>query len=358
MSRLAISIAALVSLLGAPVLAADWEEEWAPLDDFRGTYANEPKDWSKLGDEDDAVGFEFGTRYWYSLGNQSFAVGPDSFSAGDQSHLGELHLRIDDYSSRSYAKGIAGYSAVITGTYDDPSGTGAVSDGHIGYAGADIGWNAFGDGKGSGFGVFAGYLYWNDSPRTTRADFTTATSASDIGYDAVTGQTFVPFDSVDNNLDINALRLGVSGRAKFGDMFDISGEIAAVPYAMVNGIIGGHGTGTSYSFAEYAGGNISSVKSSETTVNGWGYGAMGEVMVGITPVENLTFRLGGRAWYLQGTVDATYSQATIGDPSDSDILNPPNYDTDPSFSNQAFIFTSNPFSLFRYGLLAEMTYSF
>jgi hypothetical protein len=30
----------------------------------------------------------------------------------------------------------------------------------------------------------------------------------------------------------------------------------------------------------------------------------------------------------------------------------------PSFSNQTYITRANPFSLFRYGVLAELTYSF
>ena len=45
------------------------------------------------------------------------------------------------------------------------------------------------------------------------------------------------------------------------------------------------------------------------------------------PTKNLTIGIGGRAWYLQGMVDATYDQATIGDPTDSDNTTPPNYDT-------------------------------
>ena len=113
-----------------------------------------------------------------------------------------------------------------------------------------------------------------------------------------------------------------------------------------------------YSFAQYAGGNIATVMSSPTSIYGWGYGAMAEVLVGVHPTENITVRFGGRAWYLQGNVDATFSEATIGDPSDSDVANPPNNDTAPAFANQSYISTTNPFSLFRYGLLAELTYRF
>lgn len=353
MFRLATSLAALLVAMGAPVLAADWGESWSG-GSFRGGF--EPKDWSGMGDTDDGITIETGVRYWYSWGSQSFQATGQDFENNDNAHTGELHLRIDDHVSRTYAKGVAGYSAAINGTFsDDYSTDTTIEDGHIGYAGADFGWNTFGDGEGSGAGVFAGYQYWNDSPRTARTDFTTATSSDDVSYDSDTGEVFLPWDSKDNDLNIHMLRLGVSGKAKFGDMFDISGEVAAVPYAKVDGILGGSGFDPQMLTPL---GNYSFVKSSETNIDGWGYGAMGEVMVGITPVENLTFRLGGRAWYLQGTADNTYTAITLTDPTDSDSAEDPNYDTPPVVTNQGYIETANPFSLLRYGLLAEMTYAF
>jgi hypothetical protein len=295
-------------------------------------------------------------RYWYSWGSQSFEATGQQFENSDNAHTGELHLRIDDQVSRTYAKAIMGYSAAITGTYsDDYSTDSTINDGHIGYAGADFGWNTFGDGDGTGAGVFAGYQYWNDSPRTSRANFTTANSVADVSYDSDTGEVFLPFDSADNELDIHMLRVGFSGKAKFGDMFDISGEFAAVPYANVSGIIGGSGFDPDFLTPL---GNYSFVKSSETQMDGWGYGAMGELMLGVTPIENLTFRVGGRAWYLQGTADNTFTAMTLTDPSDSDAGADPNYDTPPTVTNQGYIETANPFSLLRYGLLAEMTYAF
>ncbi len=353
MFRTATSLAVLLAMIGTPALAADWGETWSG-DSFRPGF--EPKDWSGLGDTDDGITIETGVRYWYSWGSQSFEATGQDFENRDNAHTGELHLRIDDHVSRTYAKAIMGYSAAINGTFsDDYALDTTIDDGHIGYVGADIGWNTFGDGDGSGAGVFAGYQYWNDSPRTSRANYTTASSVDDVTYDPDTGEVFLPFDSADNELDIHMLRVGFSGKAKFGDMFDISGEVAAVPYAKVGGILGGSGFDPSMLTPL---GNYSFVKSSPTTMDGWGYGAMGEVMVGVTPIENLTFRVGGRAWYLQGTADNTYTAMTLTDPSDSDPSEDPNFDTPPTVTNQGFIETANPFSLFRYGLLAEMTYSF
>ena len=85
---------------------------------------------------------------------------------------------------------------------------------------------------------------------------------------------------------------------------------------------------------------------------------MGEAMVGIHPTDNITLRLGGRAWYLQGTADVTFSRAAIGNPTDSDPSSGQNFDTAPTFSNQGYIQRDKPWSLFRYGALAEFTYNF
>jgi hypothetical protein len=365
MSRL-LSLAALLTAVAAaaPAAAADWIEggdEW----DMRGAYFNEPKDWSGLGDEDDDVGFEFGLRYWYSWGSQSVSGGAGTTTATDNSHIGEAHLRIEDYSSNVYAKAFAGYSFRSDGTFSTPSGGGSIVDGTVAYAGADIGWNPWGDGAGNGVGFLAGYQYWRDEPDTGRFNFTTATSGSQIGIDPLTGQTTLPGDSAPNSLSAHMLRLGVQGKAKFGNFFDITAEVAAVPYAKVGGTVGVDDV--TFDTTVYGGpaqfpyggslGNISGMRSSPTTLDGWGYGAAAELWLGMHPTENLTFRLGGRAWYLQGTADATFTRASIGNPTQSGGPGT-DYDTDPAFANAGAISTNNPFSMLRYGLLAEFTYAF
>jgi len=134
-----------------------------------------------------------------------------------------------------------------------------------------------------------------------------------------------------------------------------------VPYAKVSGTVGIDDP--TFSTAVYAGptqipyganfGNISSIRASTTAIDGWGYGAQAEAFLGIHPTDNLTLRLGGRAWYLQGTVDATYSRAVISDPAGGAAPF-----TAPTFSKTAIIDTNNPFKMMRYGLLAELTYAF
>jgi hypothetical protein len=367
MCRLVPSIAAvLVAMsIAAPANAADWGDDWGGEgEDLRGSYLNEPKDWAGLGDENDPLRIEFGLRYWYSWGAQSASGGGPAVSTTDISHIPEAHLRIEDHSSNVYVKGWGGYAAVINGTLASPFST--ISDGSIGYAGADIGWNVFGS-EGSGAGFLAGYQYWRDAPDTGRYNYTTATSADDIIYDPVTGQTFLPGNSAPNYLDAHMLRLGIQGKANFNNFIDFTAEIAAVPYAKVGGQMGVDDPSfdctvycnpaqAPYGPAEF--GNISSMRSSPTSIEGWGYGGMAEAWVGVHPIENMVIRLGGRAWYLQGMADATYTRATIGNPSDSDAVNAPNFDTDPAFSNSGFITTNNPFSMLRYGLMAELTYSF
>lgn len=362
MSRSAVSIAAIVAVIASPALAADWSGDWGS--DMRGSFTDEPKDWAGLGNEDDALGFEVGLRYWYSMGEQSYGSTNGTTSSTDTTQTGELHLRIEDHSSNTFVKGIAGYSFATTGSYEGPLTSGDVVDGVVGYAGADFGWNVIGDNNGSGIGGLVGYMRWNNSPDTGRNSFTTATSGSDISYDPTTGQTFVPGDSVEDQVSVDMLRLGIEGKAKIGDMFDISGELVAVPYAKIGGTVGVDDP--MFNTDVYSGsaqvpyqdqyGNVSWMRSSPTSIDGWGYGAMAEAWVGIHPMQNLTFRLGGRAWYLQGTADATFTAAQIGNPGDSEPDG--TYDSDPSFVNQGYIETNNPFSLLRYGVLAEMTYAF
>lgn len=368
--RLATSLAVLAAAIGSPALAADWGEEWSPEEVYRGAYSVEPKDWTEMGDESDGIHIETGLRYWYSMGSQNFELDGDTFEGSDTAHSVEAHLRVEDDATRTYAKAWAGYSAAINGEYTDPDGPGAVTDGVLGYAGADFGWNAFGDSNGTGVGGFVGYNYWNNSPRTSRSNFTTATAdAAEDYYDPSTGNWTLPGDSTDDKIELHMLRLGLSGKAEINELFDISAEVAAVPFATISGVMGGHSAGSGGSYGPNAGCGLGdpclplTYKGSETNINGWGYGAMGELMAGITPVENLTVRLGGRAWYVGGTYDATWRQVNVTppmeQPPEGDPPAPPDplYDP-PNITEQWRIETENPFSLFRYGLVAELTYSF
>lgn len=376
--RLATSLAVLAAAVGAPALAADWGEDWSPEEVYRGAYSTEPKDWTEMGDESDGIHIETGLRYWYSWGSQNFELGGETFSESDNAHSVEAHIRVEEDSTSTYAKGWVGYSAAINGEFSDPYSSAPVTDGQIGYGGADFGWNAFSNGQGTGAGVFVGYNYWNNSPRTSRANYTTATSDGDIAYNEDTGIWSLPGDSVDDKLELHMLRLGLSGKAEVSDFFDISAEVAAVPFATINGVLGGHAGSSDGTLGPYLGCPVPApdacaplfFKASATEITGWGYGGMAELMAGFHPTENITFRLGGRAWYVQGTYDATYTGALVTAPQiqpevdDPDSADPADtIPADPLYSAPTlelddYIQTENPFQLFRYGLLAELTYRF
>jgi len=345
MPRFSLLLAAATGaiLVAAPALAADFSSIFGSDSDMRSGFSADD-DWANT-DVGDPLTFELGLRYWYSWGAQNFNVDTGSLKDSDTTQSVEAHFRVDDASTRTYAKALGGLSFKTEGTATNTSllgmtTTSAVTDGHIAYAGGDVGYSWLGDTKsGATLGPFAGYMYWNDSPDLGRANFTTGTSTNDFSWNgfSVTG----PGNSVEDGVEINALRLGFSGKANLGSMFDVSGELAAVPYANISGVLG------AFSVPTVVSGTDAIIQSSPVSINGWGYGAMGEVMFGMHPTSNLTFRLGGRAWYLQGTADTTFNTITVTNDNTHTVV-----------GSQAYIQTSNPWSLFRYGALAEMTYNF
>jgi hypothetical protein len=293
MTRRLTCASALLALLASPVLAADYQLRPAYPQEFGFT-------------EDSLVRFEVGARYWYAWGGQNADFGAVDLAVRDQTHLLELHGRIDDLYTNTYLKGWAGYGVGTTGTYTiSPAGSGSIGNqSHIGYAGIDYGWMPLGQmDDGAAGGAFVGYTYWKDAP-----DIGTGQIAASLGGPGGTPDTFT---EARDNLDIHALRLGVRGTAEF-DMFDVQAEVAAIPYAHVSGQLGG----SSPNGFAFPGGTVY-----ET-----------EAMVGFHPTENLTIRAGGRAWYLEGQLDAAFNGTT------------------PVSSTHA--------SLFRYGAMLELTGKF
>lgn len=341
MSARILSASVLALLLAAPALAADYPDFFRPSYDTGWTNPDVP----------DPLDFEVGIRHWYSKGGQEFNIGSLSQEENDTSQSLELHFRIDDHSSQYYLKGMAGYGFHIEGDYSTNGGpTELVANGKLAYGGADLGYQPWG-GEHMALGAFAGYQYWNDSPNTGRNDYAVLNSASDVNWSTTNPFYTIGGDSEANNLDVHALRLGLSGRAEITDFFDISGEVAAVPYAYVNGQLGYFGSDHG---DVYVGNQM--FMTSPMNVTGWGYGAMGEVMVGFKPTENMALRVGGRAWYLQGQTEGQYQTATVVGPTDGDGDGV--YDA-PSVSGQGYVSTqNNPFKMFRYGLLSELTVKF
>jgi hypothetical protein len=340
-----VAIAALS--VATPSLAADYNE----YPELRPAY---PDSWENS--DDNPLHFEAGVRYWYSIGQMNLEVGPNSETIDSKTHSGEAFVRIDDDSTSTFVEATAGYGVAHDGSYSTNGGAEvSLPAARLGYVGADFGWLPFGDAKsGVGLGAVVGYQYTNDSPDTGRADFTTAKSAADISWSPANGSWSVGGDSEINNFEIHEAKIGVAARADLGS-FDLTGEATVTPYARVSGTYGAYDAGLPEAYSGGPGGG-SQLQASAAAIDGYAYGVGGKLLVGFHPTDNLTFRVGGRASYLQGAYDATYDEATINGPT---LIAPhvpggPNYSA-PTLSKQTYIIDNNPFSMFRYGALVELS---
>jgi len=326
MKRSLQGAAAILAICSAvPALAADYSIDYG-AEPLRPAY---PEGWENT---EDSIRFEFGSAYWYSWGGQnagfSSAFGPVSLAVRDQTQIGELHGKIEDLSTQTYVAARAGLGFHTTGTYDiSPASAGDIGrNSRIGYIGADFGWLPFGNmTDGVAVGGLVGYQYWKDAPDIGAGMYATA-------FDGAFNPT--AYGEARDDFDIHALRLGLKGTAEF-DMFDIQAEVAAVPYAHVTGSLGGSSPG-GFNF-----GGIIVNENAPTTLSGRGYGVMAEAMAGFHPTENLTLRLGGRAWYLEGQLDAVFNGTAAGIGPLATMNLPSTYA-----------------SIFRYGLRAELTGKF
>jgi len=316
-------------------------------EDMRGSYNS----WDES--EPPMMDFEAGVRYWYSMGSQEVGLFGYDFTANDTAHIAEAYLRLNDRATDTYLKAYGGYSGLISGNYSNTAApsSGAIIDGRVAYAVADFGYQPFAweeGGNRANFGGIVGYQYWNDAPDMGRGNFAMIDAASDISWDPGTGEASYGEDSTINSVNINALRLGVAGDVDFGAI-NLSAELAAIPYAMISG------TSPAALFPTTDFGPTRSVQSGPTSFKGSGYGAASEVMVG-TSFENWNFRVGGRAWYLRGRGEASYEVATITDgvDTDADLI----YDQDGTVSLQNYVSDIDAFSMWRYGILAEISVDF
>lgn len=353
MNRYLLGAAALALCAAAPALAADYPE-------LRPAY--EPG-WES--NNEDSLRFEAGVRYWYSIGSQQHSIGSFTETMDTKTSSGELFGRVIDDATRSYLEATGGYGIMHEGSYSTNGGDSvSLPAARLGYLGADFGWLPLGSGK-NGVGFVTGYQYTNDSPDTGRANFTTAKTSSDINWSPDNGSWSVGADSEVNDFHVHALKLGLAGSFD-ANVFDVTGEAYATPYAWVSGTYGAYNPGFTDALSGGPGG-VSFLQGSAATINGFGYGGGGKLMVGIHPTENFTIRVGGRGSYLQGQYDATYDGVTINEPArNPDIVDPdtgvitlpdPLYSA-PSLSSQTYISNNNPFSMFRYGALVEISGSF
>lgn len=241
-----------------PAHAADYGD----VPEMRSGYETE---WD-MSDAGDPLDFEFGMRYFYSLGATQITSAGNNYNTNDTSHILELHGRIDDHSTGTYLKGHAGFSAFSSGNHNTPNTGGdvAIDSNSLAYATVDFGYLGYGN-DGFRFGPFIGYQYTNGS-----------------------SETVVPAETI--AAEYHMFRLGIAAHADLGDQFDISAEVAVIPYANLSGTITGG-----------------------TVLDASLLGITGEAMLGYHATDNITIRGGGRIWYLTDTFGAAgnTSHATL-----------------------------------------------
>ncbi len=315
MSRLLTTISIISLLFSSPALSAEILKG-NEFGDLRGSM---PTDWD-MSDNGDPLDFEFGARYFYSIGSSIMTINGGNYSSEDKSHILELHARIDDNSTATYLKAWGGYSAVIDGSYSTPTSGGSVTmtGGRIAYAGADFGYTPFGNGDFQ-MGGFVGYQYYNDSPDMGRENYVMASGggASEV-----------------NNIEINELRLGATINADLGDMVDLDIEAALIPYAALGGTYG------AFALPNFVDGGVTYEQGSAGKLSGSLYGASAQAMLGFHASENFTVRVGGRVHYLTGNAATVeYTAREVGNPTNEQL------------------YTSNITGLefLRYGALLELT---
>lgn len=294
------AIAMLALVAAAPALAADYPM----FGEMRPSYDD---GWEQS--SENPLRMEAGLRYWYSVGEQKSDIGGRSYNTNDRSHILEGHFRIDDDYTSTFVKGQAGYAVYTTGDHNTAVGVpSSFEGGQIGYAGADFGYTPFGN-ETFRLGALVGYQYNRESPDRNRYDVQHA-----------------------DGLNLHSLRLGVTARADINEMFDIDAEIAAIPYAY------GYGASAETPMANTVIQGVT-VNRTITETSGALFGASGQVMLGFHPTENLTIRVGGRAWLLNGPSSSRQKWWNTANPN-------------------SFLYSDQPlngFSLLRYGALVELT---
>lgn len=328
--------------------------------DMRGSYNS----WDEP--MDPMMEFEVGLRYMYSRGatsisaagnaNPKLNIPPSGASTTDTTQFAETFLRLTDLSTDTYLNAYGGYSIVLDANYStDLVANGQTNIGRVAYAVADFGYMPLKlgtDETGVTFGGFVGYQYLNDSPTIGGGNFNPIMSDSDISWTSGDSDYFVVVDNADHNLNVNALRLGVAAKAKAGD-FDLSAELAAIPYASITGVMGSH------SFNRVDNGSYWTHKATESKFEGSAWGAAIDAMLGYNITENFVVRVGGRATYLKGQGNLTYGLADVSKPYDSTDVDP-DIDVGPTTGGTYYLTPErlDALSLWRYGLLAEIAVKF
>lgn len=251
--------------------------------------------------------FEAGARYWYSSGNYRFAFSNGNPAFGTPTstldwknmdgHSGEAFARVDHKPSGLFVKGVVGGGAITAGYIDDKdffSGQAKFSDtrsqvqnGNLTFAMIDVGW-AYSPTGGVKFGVFAGYHYWNE--KATAFGLYCKQNQPALGCSSI-GSVPVGYDTAVFTYEPtwHAVRIGVEGRFAIDDRWSVSGEFAAIPYAVVQ---------NKDSHLLRQDGSDLGPAPNVITDSRYAYGVETEVFVNYAVTRNIEVGLGARYWGL------------------------------------------------------------
>jgi hypothetical protein len=196
---------------------------------------------------------EGGFRYWYSTGRMNFGFYNGNPLYGDPTstldwtglsgHTGEVFGRFDHLPSGMFVKGVAGMGKgnggqivdrdFLDGQVKFSDTTSDVHGNDISYLTIDLGWAYVPPQGGMRFGVFAGYQYWHE--RATAYGARCNPDDVDGAVCGPPGSIPVSFDTASLIYEPrwHALRLGVDWKVDVVSNWNVSGEVAFIPYAVL-----------------------------------------------------------------------------------------------------------------------------
>ena len=183
------------------------------------------------------------------------------------------------------------------------------------YLPADVGHEmlTFGEGRGS-LALFMGYSYWTEENEAYGA------------YNRLTGAQAIStaIRVINNKVEWHSFRLGALAEFSLNDRLNLTADVAFIPYADMHN-----------EDSHLLRGDLGAVPN--IVMDGSGLGFQGEVGLAYDVTQNWVAALGFRYWNLQGDGDIVFSANT---PTPSTAL------------------PLNDFDTFRYGISADLIYSF
>ena len=186
-------------------------------------------------------GWEVGARYWWSRGKTEWSHdasgvapyygNPTSVLVYDKLNAHSLEVHGTKRGRGGWlVSGNVGGGSIYSGTLNDSDyfagqvkfseTTSSITDGDLGYATIDGGYDFLRPAPRTSLGVFGGFNYWNER-----------VVASGASYNVPAGQRGIPVSTavITNDVKWYSARVGLVGRVQLGDSFNVSGTLAAVP---------------------------------------------------------------------------------------------------------------------------------